>query len=110
LVDVEPSDRVWSEEVFGPVVCIRAFDEESEMLEEVNESPFALAASVWTRDLAKAIRVARRVEGGSISINSHEIQHLEAPFGGCKHSGMGREFGMAALENFTELKNVYVGE
>jgi acyl-CoA reductase-like NAD-dependent aldehyde dehydrogenase len=78
------------------------------MLREVNASPYGLSGSIWTRDLQRALRVARRVEAGVLSINSHSSVHVEAPFGGFKHSGLGRDLGQAALENFTELKNVYI--
>jgi betaine-aldehyde dehydrogenase len=110
LLDVEPGDRVWREEVFGPLVCIRPFDKEEEMLREVNASPFGLSGSIWTNDLKRAIRVARRVESGVLSINSHSSVHVEAPFGGFKQSGIGRDLGMAALEGYTELKNIYVAD
>ena len=110
LLDVEPGDRVWREEVFGPVVCIRPFDDEEQMLREVNASPYGLSGSIWTNDLKRALRVARRVESGVLSINSHSSVHVEAPFGGFKQSGIGRELGMAALEGYTELKNIYVNE
>ena len=110
LLGVEPGDRVWQEEVFGPVVCIRPFDDEAQMLREVNASPYGLSGSIWTNDLKRALRVARRVESGVLSINSHSSVHVDAPFGGFKQSGLGRDLGMAALEGYTELKNVYVAE
>ena len=110
VLDVEPSDRMWREEVFGPVVCIRPFDNEQAMLQEVNDSPYGLSGSIWTNDLKRAIRVARAVESGVLSINSHSSVHVEAPFGGFKQSGIGRDLGMAALEGYTEIKNVYVAE
>ncbi|MCI0745387.1 MAG: aldehyde dehydrogenase family protein [Verrucomicrobia subdivision 3 bacterium] len=110
VLDVETNDPVWREEVFGPVVCIRPFDDESAMLREVNDSPYGLSGSIWTNDLKRAIRVARQVESGVLSINSHSSVHVEAPFGGFKQSGIGRDLGMAALEGYTELKNVYVAE
>jgi betaine-aldehyde dehydrogenase len=104
------SDRVWREEVFGPVVCIRSFDDEAAMLREVNDTPYGLSGSIWTNDLKRAIRVARAVESGVLSINSHSSVHVEAPFGGFKQSGIGRDLGMTALEGYTEIKNVYVAE
>jgi acyl-CoA reductase-like NAD-dependent aldehyde dehydrogenase len=110
LLEVEPGDRVWQEEVFGPVVCIRPFDHEEEMLREVNDSRYGLSGSIWTNNLKRAIRVSRRVESGVLSINSHSSVHVEAPFGGFKQSGLGRDLGMAALEGYTELKNIYVAE
>jgi len=108
VLEVEPGDRIWREEVFGPVVCIRPFDSEEEMLDEVNASPYGLSGSLWTNDLKRALRVARRVESGVLSINTHSSVHVEAPFGGFKQSGLGRDLGMAAMEGYTELKNVYV--
>jgi betaine-aldehyde dehydrogenase len=110
LLEVEPSDRVWCEEVFGPVACIRPFDDEAQMLREVNDSPYGLSGSIWTNDLKRAIRVSRQVESGVLSINSHSSVHVEAPFGGYKQSGLGRDLGMNAMEGYTELKNVYVAE
>ncbi|MDB6034789.1 MAG: aldehyde dehydrogenase [Verrucomicrobiales bacterium] len=108
LLDVEPEDRCWKEEIFGPVVCIRPFDTEEQLLREVNASPYGLSGSIWTNDLKRAIRMARLVESGVLSINSHSSVHVEAPFGGFKQSGLGRDLGMAAMEGYTELKNVYV--
>ena len=103
-------DAVWREEIFGPVVCIRPFDDEEAMLREVNDSPYGLSASLWTNDLKRALRVARRVESGVLSINSHASVHVEAPFGGFKQSGLGRDLGMSALEGCTELKNIFISE
>jgi acyl-CoA reductase-like NAD-dependent aldehyde dehydrogenase len=80
------------------------------MLAEVNASPYGLSGSLWTRDLSRAVRMARRVESGVLSINSHSSVHLEAPFGGYKQSGLGRDLGMAAMESYSELKNVYVAD
>jgi betaine-aldehyde dehydrogenase len=108
VLGCEPDDRIWREEVFGPVVCIRAFDDEEQMIREVNDSPYGLSGSLWTRDLSRALRVAKRVESGVLSVNSNSSVHVEAPFGGFKQSGIGRDLGMAALEGYTELKNVYV--
>lgn len=110
VLGAEPTDRVWQEEVFGPVVCIRPFDNEEAMLREVNASRYGLSSSLWTNDLKRALRVARRVESGVLSINSHSSVHVEAPFGGFKQSGLGRDLGMAAMEGYTELKNVYVAD
>jgi acyl-CoA reductase-like NAD-dependent aldehyde dehydrogenase len=110
LVDVASADRCWREEIFGPVVCVVPFDDEAEMIREVNASPYGLSGSLWTNDLRRALRVARKVESGVLSVNSHSSVHVEAPFGGFKQSGLGRDLGMAALEGYTELKNVYVAE
>jgi betaine-aldehyde dehydrogenase len=110
LLGVEPSDRCWREEIFGPVVCITAFDDETAMLRAVNASPYGLSGSLWTNDLRRALRVARAVESGVLSVNCHNSVHVEAPFGGYKLSGIGRDLGMAALEGYTEVKNVYIAE
>lgn len=110
LLEPGKDDRCWREEIFGPVVCVRPFDDESGMIKEVNASPFGLSGSIWTNDLRRALRVARAVESGVLSINSHSSVHVEAPFGGYKQSGLGRDLGFAALEGYTELKNVYIAE
>jgi betaine-aldehyde dehydrogenase len=106
----ETSDKVWREEIFGPVACIRPFVREDEMIAEVNASPYGLSGSIWTNDLKRALRVAKRVESGVLSVNSNSSVHVEAPFGGFKQSGLGRDLGMTAMEAYTELKNVYVAE
>lgn len=108
VLGCETTDEIWREEVFGPVVCVRPFDDEETMLREVNESHYGLSGSLWTNDLKRAIRVAKRVESGVLSVNCHSSVHVEAPFGGFKRSGIGRDLGMAAMEGYTELKNVYI--
>lgn len=110
ILDTDTTDRVWTEEIFGPVVCIRRFTNEAEMLREVNASPYGLSGSLWTNDLKRALRVSRQIDSGVLSINSHSSVHVEAPFGGFKQSGLGRDLGMHALEGFTELKNIYIAE
>ncbi len=110
LLNVPTADRCWREEIFGPVVCINPFDDEEQMIRDVNASPYGLSGSLWTNDLRRALRVARRVESGVLSVNSHSSVHVEAPFGGFKQSGIGRDLGLAAMEGYTELKNVYVAE
>jgi acyl-CoA reductase-like NAD-dependent aldehyde dehydrogenase len=108
LLDVAKTDRCWREEIFGPVVCVSPFDDEDQMIRDVNASPYGLSGSLWTNDLRRALRVARRVESGVLSVNSHSSVHVEAPFGGYKQSGIGRDLGMAAMDGYTELKNIYV--
>lgn len=110
VCEPEVSDKIWREEVFGPVVCIRPFDDERQMIQEVNDSPYGLSGSIWTNDLKRALRVCRQVESGVLSVNSHSSVHVEAPFGGFKQSGIGRDLGMHALEGYTELKNVYIAD
>ena len=80
------------------------------MLRDRKHSPYGLSAELWTNDVRRALRVARRIESGVVSVNSHSSVHVEAPFGGFKQSGIGRDLGMAAMEGYTELKNVYVAE
>jgi acyl-CoA reductase-like NAD-dependent aldehyde dehydrogenase len=110
LLGTQTSDRCWREEIFGPVVCIRPFDDEAAMLKKVNNSPYGLSGSLWTNNLKRAIRVARQIDSGVISVNSHSSVHVEAPFGGFKQSGLGRDLGMNAMEGYTEVKNVYVSD
>lgn len=110
ILEPELNDRVWKEEIFGPVACIRPFDNEEQLIREVNDTPYGLSGSIWTNDLRRALRIARRVESGVLSINSHSSVHVEAPFGGFKQSGIGRDLGMAAMEGYTELKNIYISE
>jgi len=96
------------EEIFGPVVSIIPFDTEEEALRLANATPYGLSGSIWSRDIGKALRSARALQAGVISVNSNSSVHTEAPFGGYKMSGIGRELGMSALELYTETKNVFI--
>ncbi|HMJ81251.1 MAG TPA: aldehyde dehydrogenase family protein [Candidatus Dormibacteraeota bacterium] len=100
--------RIVREEIFGPVVSIIPFDDEADAIRLANDTPYGLSGSIWTRDLGRAIRVAKAVQAGVLSINCNSSVHTEAPFGGYKLSGVGRELGMHALELYTEVKNVFI--
>jgi betaine-aldehyde dehydrogenase len=110
MIDVDPGMRVMKEEIFGPVVGIIPFDTEEDAVALANDSVYGLSGSLWTRDIGRALRVARAVETGMISINSSSSVHIEAPFGGVKQSGVGREQGMAALEHYSEYKTVFIAD
>ena len=97
------------EEIFGPVMSVLAFDGEDEAVARANATPYGLAAGVFTRDLARAHRVIARLDAGTTWINAYNLTPVEAPFGGVKASGLGRENGRAALEHWTRVKSVYVG-
>jgi acyl-CoA reductase-like NAD-dependent aldehyde dehydrogenase len=107
LAPVANSDRAAREEIFGPVACVIPFEGEAEAVQLANETIYGLSGSIWTRDGAKALRVARAIETGVLSINSNSSVRVTTPFGGFKQSGVGRELGPDALDHYTELKNVF---
>jgi betaine-aldehyde dehydrogenase len=107
LAPVDPGDRAVREEIFGPVACVIPFRDEAEAIALANDTIYGLSGSIWTRDGARALRVARAVEAGVLSINSNTSVRVATPFGGFKQSGVGRELGPHALEHYTEVKSVY---
>ncbi|SAK87473.1 phenylacetaldehyde dehydrogenase [Caballeronia hypogeia] len=97
-----------TEETFGPIATLLAYDEEEELLSLFNDTPFGLSASLWTNDLSKAFGYVPRIEAGTVWVNMHTFLDPAVPFGGVKQSGIGREFGSAFIEDYTELKSVFI--
>lgn len=109
VIEVASSeDRTWREEIFGPVLSVLAFDTEEEAIAMANDTEYGLSGSIFTRDIGRAFRVARGVESGSLSVNSHSSVRYWTPFGGFKQSGLGRELGPDAPQSFTEEKNLFI--
>ncbi|MFI5281862.1 MAG: aldehyde dehydrogenase family protein [Candidatus Dormibacterales bacterium] len=108
LAPVANSDRVAREEIFGPIATVIPFSDESEAIKIANDTPYGLSGSIWTNNAGRAMRVARGLETGTISINSNSSVRVTTPFGGFKESGIGRELGPDALDYYTELKNVFL--
>lgn len=103
----QSSMRIVREEIFGPVVTIQTFRDEAEAIALANDSIYGLSGSLWTNDFKRGLRVARAIRTGNLSVNSSSSVYLQAPFGGVKQSGLGRELGMHAMEHYTEVRNIY---
>ena len=108
LAPVDPDRQVWRDEIFGPVVAVTAFDDEAHAVALANDTPYGLSGSIWTRDSSRALRMAKAVQAGVLSVNSNTSVRVNAPFGGMKQSGFGRELGMEALASFSDVKNVFL--
>ena len=101
------TSRVCTEEIFGPIATVIPFTDENDVLKMANDTEYGLSGSVWTRDAERAMRVARKLEGGTLSVNSNSSVRFSTPFGGFKQSGIGRELSMTAMDHYSELKTIF---
>lgn len=108
LLPKDVNSRSWREEIFGPVVSVLPFEDEADAIAKANDTEYGLSGSIWSENIGKALRVARAVEVGVLSINTNSSVRFWTPFGGFKRSGIGRELGPDALDAFTEVKNVFI--
>lgn len=108
LLPSSRTDRIVTDEIFGPVVTVLPFDDEADAIALANDSIYGLSGSIFTRDIGRALRVSRAIDSGNLSVNSHSSVRYSTPFGGFKQSGLGRELGPDAASAFTETKNVFI--
>jgi betaine-aldehyde dehydrogenase len=108
FTDCDDAMEICKEEIFGPVLCILCFDSEEEVIARANDSAYGLAAGVFTNDIKRGHRVIHQLQAGTCWINNYNITPIELPFGGYKQSGLGRENSLAAIQQYTQLKSVYV--
>jgi acyl-CoA reductase-like NAD-dependent aldehyde dehydrogenase len=107
IATADITSRVCTEEIFGPIATIIPFTDENDVLKMANDTEYGLSGSVWTRDAERAMRVARKLEGGTLSVNSNSSVRFSTPFGGFKQSGIGRELSMTAMDHYSELKTIF---
>jgi acyl-CoA reductase-like NAD-dependent aldehyde dehydrogenase len=105
---VRPEMKILREEIFGPVLCVVPFKDLNEIAAQANDTPYGLAAAVWTKDISKAHTMAAKLRAGTVWINGYNMFDAASPFGGYKQSGFGREMGKAALDLYTQIKSVWV--
>jgi acyl-CoA reductase-like NAD-dependent aldehyde dehydrogenase len=108
FADVSNEMTIASEEIFGPVLSIIAFDTEEEAINIANDTEYGLAAAVWTQDISRAHLIAKRLRAGTVHVNSYDEDDITVPFGGYKQSGNGRDKSLHALEKYTELKTTWI--
>jgi len=108
FTDVPPNAKIAKEEIFGPVIVIFRFKDENDVVAKANDTMYGLAAAIFSKDISRALRTATRVQAGTVWVNNYNMLHSQAPFGGFKQSGIGRELGEYALKNYTNVKTINI--